>query len=122
MKLIELAIVRQHKEQPRHDGAPPDIDSRQEDNSRMGRPIPTGEALYARGWTRIERNEKPGVSALISVALLGTLRLQYVSKTLHYVTSRLAPLRIDSPANARRSCRRYPAPAPWAVVRSPPIK
>jgi hypothetical protein len=79
MKLIELAIVRQHKEQPRHDGPPLDIDSRQEDNSRMGRPIPTGEALYARDWTRIEKNEKPAVSALISVALLGALHQQYVS-------------------------------------------
>src|SRR6266436_3286119 len=79
MKLIELAIVRQHKEQPRHDGPPLDIGSRQEDNSLMGRPIPTGEALYARDWTRIEKNEKPAVSALISVALLGRLHLQYVS-------------------------------------------
>ena len=83
MKLIELPIVRQHKEQPRHDGPPPDIDSRQEDHSRMGRPIPTGEALYAWGWTRIEKNEKPAVSTATSVALLGTLHLPYVSITAH---------------------------------------
>jgi hypothetical protein len=73
MKLIELAIARQNKEQPRHDDPPLDIDPHQEDNSRMGRPIPTREALYARGWTRVEKNEKSAASALIFVALSGDL-------------------------------------------------
>ena len=60
MKLIELAIASQssHVMMILH----------WIDNSRMGRPIPTGKALYARDWTRIEKNAKPAVSALISVA------------------------------------------------------
>jgi hypothetical protein len=62
MKLIELAIASQsgHVMMIIHW------------ISTLGRPIPTREALYSRDWTRIEENERPAVSSLISVAYWGT--------------------------------------------------